>query len=181
MGLFTLTSRALFVIMSHFLLGSAILLGFRHYLSGELFEQILLSGLLSALLLITGFNILRRSNVFFSSNDSMIVILALLLFWFAVPNTLVNIDRSRSFYVLSWANEGEIRIGENSSIILNVKSSEAINYLAVVDRITEQENRGLLVRTSTDIKLSTRGVVLVHLSDWLAKLFLLDGWSKNKL
>ena len=93
-------------------------------------------------------------------------------------NIILDVDRSRSFYVLSWVRYGEVQITENTINLVHVKSSEKLNVAAIEQRISEQIDRGLIDKKQ-HLHLSIQGKLLVKFSDLLAKLYRLNGWSSN--
>ena len=92
---------------------------------------------------------------------------------------LVNIDRSRSFYVLSWIHKSEIKVVSEGYDLKNIHSMEKLNNLAINQRIDEQISRGLVVLEDKKLRLSFIGTTLVNISDKTAQIFDLKGWKAN--
>lgn len=94
-----------------------------------------------------------------------------------LPNTLLNIDRSRSFYVLSWIDSGKVIYGEHG-LQFNVDSPEASDLAGVSKRVKEQISRGLIYEK--DLTLTKEGKILLATANFLSKIFVLENWTQNK-
>jgi len=155
-----------------------------------LFEEIFAVSLVTPVLIFLVFQISRykltsgfqiRAIREVSLSISLTVVSALIFLTFA-QNSLVNIDRSRSFYVLSWINQELIVIGTpaNSGIDLTlVESPEKMNKPAISQRITEQIQRGNVEITSQTARLTWQGKLILQLANFLANKFHLFGWYQN--
>ena len=94
-------------------------------------------------------------------------------------SVVLNIDRSRSFYVLGWVRSDEIRL-ENAGYDLSlVHSEEKLSKKAITVRINEQISRGLIRKDSHKISVSLSGKVITSAADSFAKFFHLAGWFSN--
>jgi len=94
-------------------------------------------------------------------------------------NTLfLNIDRSRSFYVLAWVSNGQV---ENvaGKVKVSSPSVEALNQKAAKIRIEEAQSRGLLDIENNQYRLTLVGELLLSSSNILANLFELEQWKEN--
>jgi hypothetical protein len=91
----------------------------------------------------------------------------------------LNIDRSRSFYVLSWVDKNLINYREGSLDLKLVKSPEKSNLPAIEQRIIEQQKRGLLEITGTTVILTSRGEILIKFSNITADVLGLRNWKMN--
>ena len=120
---------------------------------------------------------LRKIN---ASNVGYLLIIAVLSFQLIAPSSILNIDRSRSFYVLSWVKDGNVHIKDNGLILTGVKSHEALDPDAIESRLNEQLSRGLINKLNGDYKLTFRGSLMVKIADTLSALFKLQGWDENK-
>ena len=111
----------------------------------------------------------------------------MLLFLFAVVIALsqifsqlvLNIDRSRSFYILSWVRFHEIKSNGDTFDLAKVESEEKLSTQSIDIRIKEQLSRGLIKKDSSEITLTTSGRFIVKLSDLFSKIFNLRGWANN--
>lgn len=119
----------------------------------------------------------------FTKNLNIEIFVFLILFTLSVTqlmsSSLVNIDRSRSFYVLSWVRYSEVLIKNNTVNFDKVESAEKLNKTAMTQRLNEQISRGLVVKTQSKISLSTTGKFIVYISDNLASIANLNGWLNN--
>ena len=143
-----------------------------------IFDQLLiicgLTGILCWLLLKSNFQIIFKTQVIWQD-----IGIGALLTFLILTSTVVNIDRSRSFYVLGWVYKNEVRESQNHIDLSTVTSSEKLNLNGVVQRIKEQETRGLLIKNGTVENLSTTGKVVYRISSIFARAFHLEGWVKN--
>jgi hypothetical protein len=112
----------------------------------------------------------------FSPKD---VAICLLVSFFLLTSTLLNIDRSRSFYILSWVNNGQIKVVGNEIDLSRVMSDEASSSDGIKQRIREQESRGIIVSEGSILKLSAIGTLIYNVSTKLARIFKLNGWFGN--
>jgi len=140
------------------------------------YEQINISILISSLFY--GYWVLRdrKTPIFFIIKKLLVLSLAVSL---VLNVSILNIDRSRSFYVLSWVKNKSISI-EKNRLLINIESPEGRNTNAVIQRITEASSRGLLNRTSEEIELTALGEILFFGSNQIAKIFNLSGWFENE-
>lgn len=149
----------------------------------QLFEQIMLSALTSAFFVWMTALLLSR-NSFISSQRiptiSWIILVSMLLIVTLGPNTVMNVDRSRSFYVLSWVEKSAIEVTDNGQLILNVKSPEKFNLVSIKARLDEQSTRGLIEFRDQSYFLTWRGRLTLKIAEFLAAFYKLDGWFKNR-
>jgi len=113
--------------------------------------------------------------------DITIYFITLLLFWISTQFTLVNIDRSRSFYVLSWVNAGEVVNSGDNLDLSKVNSDEKLSTIAIQNRLSEQYQRGYVDFKENKWILTMKGRALLAISNWLATEFKLNGWIENKM
>jgi len=158
--------------------GFLILLVFRklQFLGDLLFEQIVLSSLcslFSILILRYFFNKQKILELF------IVGLIGALTFFMLSSFSLVNIDRSRSFYVLAWADEGKIRTSVEMLDLSNVVSLEKSNVIAIKTRIDEQVARGLIVEKEGLFGLTKYGKLYLKISKFLAATYNLQNWHEN--
>ena len=106
-------------------------------------------------------------------------IAAVLIFWMLSHYSFVNIERSRSFYLLSWISQNKIQINNGVLNLDLVNSSERLNPQAILDRLAEQQVRGYISVTNNSYSLTKRGKSMLWIAQQTAKLFKLEGWKKN--
>lgn len=122
---------------------------------------------------------LKIKSDFFSRRFQLTAI-ASLLFFLTAQFTILNIDRSRSFYVLSWIDLERIQIRGDSYDLSQVISSEKSNVNAIADRITEQVSRGLVLSKNSKLYLTQRGEFVLWAAEFSGDLFHLDYWETNR-
>jgi hypothetical protein len=93
----------------------------------------------------------------------------------------VNIDRSRSFYVLSWVNAGQVVNNGDNLDLSKVNSDEKLSTIAIQNRLSEQYQRGYVDFKENKWILTMKGRALLAISNWLATEFKLNGWIENKM
>jgi hypothetical protein len=98
---------------------------------------------------------------------------------FLLNSILLNIDRSRSFYVLSWVQNNQIEI-ISTPTKLQIKSRESASLDAVLQRVEENQTRGLISKDSNGLHLTRAGEFLLVTSNVLAQVFVLKNWEENK-
>lgn len=147
-----------------------------------LFEVIILAAVLSSLLcLMSGLYLTRVRSLIGSVR--MICYLSFIGFLIATivfPYSLVNIDRSRSFFVLSWVDHGEISVN-SGEMTLNVISHESVDRIGVLQRLNEQQQRGLVTKKDNSFEVTNYGKCMLQIANFLAKLFNLENWEANKV
>lgn len=171
------------LIMGNLLLGCLILTITRNFieLKFPIFEEIILASILATVITL-GFTLYLKT-VGSQKNSirllSYVNIIGLMLSLLVLPYTLLNIDRSRSFYVLSWVDQGKVYV-ENGQIILEVRSTESADIAGVDLRLKEQEQRGLIREGNGVYKVTNIGKFTLRIANLLAKLFNLTNWEANK-
>ena len=146
-----------------------------------IFEEIVLASIIATVITL-GFTI-YLTKLRSSKNSirllSYVNIIGLMLSLLVFPYALLNIDRSRSFYVLSWVDQGKVYV-ENGQIILEVSSTESTDIAGVGSRLKEQEQRGLIREANGVFKVTNTGKLMLLIANSLAKLFNLTNWEANK-
>ncbi len=161
-----------------------ILLVQRHlYAKEDFFTQINISifiQLIICLALLFFFRRMTQTESSFRRNAHFLITLNLAMF-IVLQFTLVNVDRSRSFYVLSWANEDKIYKSENGFVLAGVVSLEALNSQAINARIEEQIQKKFLSNQDYLIRPTRAGSVLIWTANSLSIIFKLENWKRNKV
>ena len=139
--------------------------------SSLLFEQIWISTAISLA-------IVQISNKFKGLGlDLLYLVLIAVVIGSLLSHTLLNIDRSRSFYVLSWIDKRNLDVLDGKVILKHKVSTEMNNTEALELRIREAESRGLAVIPATGhAKLTPLGKALVATSELIASVFELNMW-----
>jgi hypothetical protein len=95
--------------------------------------------------------------------------------------SLVNIDRSKSFYLLYWVKYYDINTSNN---LLNFSEypeiSDKINVNDFLIRVNEHSKRGLITQDNNILELTNTGNLLLRIADFLAMIFSLSGWQEIK-
>jgi hypothetical protein len=146
-------------------------------LADLLFEQMLLAAMLTGILTLGFVPVLSRFKIALVSRS---LITGLLLFILIAQGTLLNIDRSRSLYILSWAHNNSIKLAQGSLSLESVVSSERLIPTAVLQRIKEHKKRGLMKNEENYVVLTRRGELYFQIANHLARIFNLTGWKENK-
>jgi hypothetical protein len=147
-----------------------------------LFEQITLLALAIFSFVCTynaAFGKLKIKSDFFGRRFQLTAI-ASLLFFLAAQFTILNIDRSRSFYVLSWIDLERIQIRGDGYDLSQVVSLEKSNVNAIADRIEEQVSRGLVISKDSKLQLTQRGEFVLWAAEFSGQLFHLEYWEANR-
>lgn len=144
--------------------------------TSQLYEQINVSSIIGTVLIILSGGFLKIRVNYPLIKKTLITALAIS---FILNSLLLNIDRSRSFYVLSWVANGDVNTSA-STLVVTAKSEESRNAEATLLRIQENEARGLIERKSNTYKLTFQGKMLLKVSNFLSKVFLLENWEVNK-
>jgi hypothetical protein len=141
-----------------------------------LFEQILFSDLATGLLFSSYF-------LYKKAKDDRIflqILIACLLMVSVANFTLVNIDRSRSFYLLSWVEKSKIVLTDLEIDLSQVESPEKFNSDAIRLRLKEQTSRGLVYIDKSEYKLTSLGKSYLLSAQWFAKIYKLENWYRNQ-
>jgi|LakMenE18May11ns_1017448.scaffolds.fasta_scaffold9338412_1 hypothetical protein len=141
-----------------------------------IFDQIFLISFLNTSL----FLIFLRKKVKIDF-DKVVAIVALGLFLMFLNQTFIlNIDRSRSTYVLSWVDQGLVSKSESGSFITSgILSKENSNELGTIQRLRENVDRGLISVKGEKVQLTLAGSLLLQICEGTANLFDLQGWKTN--
>jgi hypothetical protein len=120
-----------------------------------------------------------KLDIFTASLSSILIAL---LFFTINQFVLVNVDRSRSFYVIAWAKEGKLCYDEKKLVLKDIKSFEVLNTYAIDQRVSEQVHRGILSRTtpSNCLKTTQVGNIYFAVAESVSSFFNLQGWRTNK-
>lgn len=139
-----------------------------------LFTQILLvtAGLGFVIYLITVMLESRVSALLRSRELAIIVLTFTLLSFFTL-----NIDRSRSFFLLKWVSESS----ESGTTLQEISVSQNFSVKDIEDfkqRIEEQKESGTLKEENGQIRVTALGSTIVSVSRFIAKAVSLNGFLK---
>lgn len=141
-----------------------------------LFEQIIISAASATTTIYFLRNRKMREEIRIVVKRILITSLAIM---FVMTSIFLNIDRSRSTYVLSWVKIGGIqKQGETWSI--QVRSKEAENKHAVIQRISEASKRKMIIINEQSVELTFFGNLALKSFKIMATMFNLQGWIDNQ-
>ena len=141
-----------------------------------IFDQLLII----SIIIIVSYALINR--VFLRMNfEKLVAIVCLGLFLTFLNQAFVlNVDRSRTTYVLAWIDKGFVSTTVTGEIQVNgVSSPENQNVEGSVQRIEENIERGLVKVEGERVSLTTTGNLLLKIIQITANLFRLEGWHKN--
>lgn len=146
-----------------------------------LFEQIIFTVCLSAGLSMLFFflKIKVLSGRFNRDEFLALVVISALSGALILLLSLVNVDRSRSFYVLSWVDNGSIS-SSDGELKFRIKSNEALDTSGVALRLEEQIGRGLVQEANGRYQLTPTGNIYISMANFLADIYRLENWDANK-
>ncbi len=183
MGIRALSKLLALIFSSEILISILCLKLMRVFTEIELFEAIIFSSVASTLFLtLLAYVLWHRKiltiqlvpTVCWALLTSMLVVVIL------GPNTVMNIDRSRSFYILNWVQNGGIRVSGDGKLLMRVDSNERLNTSGIQERLLEQSSRGLLELRGNTYYLTNKGKVTLTIADVIANFYHLEGWFKNR-
>lgn len=108
------------------------------------------------------------------------VVFASMLMFISSYGTIMNIDRSKSSYLLSWIHDNP----EISRMELRAKlEAKSLIYDEeyLEKRILEHIERGVFTEKNGELSTSYFGNFLYGFADLAAGLFRLDGWQRAKI
>lgn len=145
-------------------------------LGGDLFSQI---NILSFFYFILLFSFLRLLKAF--NFETVLFTLLLTILFFTVHQTaLLNVDRSRSYYIIGWVYSQKVSISNGNPNFDRVESMEKLNPSAMKDRLEEQISRGYVLKDGSTLRLSISGKGLYLIADLLSSVYNLRNWEVNK-
>jgi hypothetical protein len=117
----------------------------------------------------------------YSLNNSTLnlLILSSVLFFVVAQSTVLTIDRSRSFYVLSWVKAEKITITDTGLDLSLIQSEEKNSNSAIKLRLKEQVDRKLVHVNSGKYHLTIWGNAVLQCANAFAYVFNLTGWHHN--
>jgi len=143
-----------------------------------LFEQILISGFL-AHLFVTLFQFKINFLTYDLKKSLRNSLIGFMIYVLVALFTILNIDRSRSFYVLSWVDKGALICSNSSLDLSKVRSKEKLNPTGISSRLEEQVKRGLILKSDSVCQLTQYGELYLFSAEVIAKIFKLRNWELN--
>lgn len=178
-----LSFRHMLFIITNFVMSCLILVFSRNLveLNVPLFEEIIYASVLSTMVMLGSTFFLTKWKLLHDSNRILVYIniIALLVSVLILPYALLNVDRSRSFYVLSWVDQNKIS-KSGDQFLVQVQSSESLDIRGVKQRVEEQQQRGLIRENNGVYQVTEIGSFMLGVANFLAELFNLENWKSNK-
>jgi hypothetical protein len=107
------------------------------------------------------------------------VIISLLVFYIFFATVLVNVDRSRSVFVLSWVSNNLVKIEPPGYDLSLIKSYASKDYDGIEMRLNEHMKRNLIQTNDSQVSLTNNGSILLGIIELSAKFFNLQGFYNN--
>ena len=113
--------------------------------------------------------------------DNLVAVISLsLVLMFFNQTFLLNIDRSRSTFVLSWVDKGYVHVDSTNQIVIEgADSLENSNPIASAQRVEENVQRGLIAFSNNKFYLTLAGEMVLKVCEISAIFFDLKGWKAN--
>ena len=140
-----------------------------------LFDQINYISVASLIVYLVYVRILRIHSVKFFLYCAAVTISVCML----TGLILLNIDRSRSLYVIGWVHHDLVTINNGTFDFSKIESQEKLNETAIIQRISEHETRNLMFKESNKLKLTFMGNLYYHIANLISQFFNLTGWRQN--
>lgn len=143
-----------------------------------IFDQIFLISCLNIGIFLALFRIRKKIDF-----DKIVAIISLgLLLMFINQTVILNIDRSRSTYVLSWVDKGHVSLDSSGSFVTRgILSDENSNEIATIQRVRENIDRGLIRVEEGKVHLTFTGKMVLRICKDTAELLDLQGWKTNSM
>lgn len=118
-------------------------------------------------------NLKTKSWTFFIRGNEM---LAGLMVFVVLSSSLINVDRSRSIFVLKWISSSQ-ELGISESELALKHQESGIGTTAISQRVREQIQIGTVAIESNKLHLTLRGRVILRISFILSDLANLKGFK----
>jgi hypothetical protein len=101
-----------------------------------------------------------------------------LLIFILLSSLILQVDRSRTNYVLSWISEDLVKF-KNGHYITSINNPEALNSVAIEQRLVEHEHRKFLKIEGERVSLTFLGSLALSVSSRIGQVYNLRGWKKG--
>lgn len=117
-------------------------------------------------------------SIFFRRRPSLIgrELVAVLIAFTIVGFLTLNIDRSRSFFLLKWVSQYESSSGVTVEEIAKAKNLSGLDVQALQQRVGEQKQSIMLSANGEKVRLTVFGRLFVKTCAFLAHIFNLQGY-----
>ncbi len=154
------------------ILAFTILCIWRQFADGDfIFVQILWISLLVYLLL------LIPSSKRFPVNGFQRLLISLIVF-LILSTLLLNIDRSRSVFLLKWTKEVGISHSVSAESIIRYKHFPLSDLSPISQRLNEQSQLGTLNKSGSHYSLTLVGRLIVRLAEVVSRVASLNGYKE---
>lgn len=92
--------------------------------------------------------------------------------------SILNIDRSRSFYLTKWVHISQER-GTTVDELVQKYDFSRQDYQDLLQRVEEQKQSGTIVESDGRLKLTSLGKIVVRISTLIAKVENLNGYPEK--
>jgi hypothetical protein len=165
-----LTSNKLFLYWTLLLLSIGVFTAIRWiWKTSLIFEQTIMVFLITTLI------IFLICKVWKNNLDYERIILVNFVVFILIQFLSLNIDRSRSFYMLKWSAQNRVVL-EDNRIIGIIDSSDTFELEGLEQRLVELEKRKLIKRQESLLKTTTLGNIVYAISNSIALVWNLGGW-----
>jgi hypothetical protein len=154
-----------------------LILGFWRFFQNStfLFLQILtVTAILGAIIYFITTMVENRFSALLRGRELTSIVVAFTLISFFT----LNIDRSRSFYLIKWVSESS----NSGTTLQEISKNQNFSNADIADfrqRIQEQRESGILKVENGQIRITVLGAVVVAVSKFIAKIESLDGYLKG--
>jgi len=147
-----------------------------------LYEEILIATILSFILsfLIIATTMPQKISVSLIRRFFQGITIGVLLFYIFSFSVIMNVDRSKSLYVLNWFHE-EQPVSKSQMEILLIKKYGEYDKIYIEQRIQEQLERKVFQKKGNFIALTKLGSFYWNVGNIVARIFHLDGWFASRI
>jgi hypothetical protein len=126
----------------------------------------------------------RNSRKKTNEHAIAVALISSLIYFSTIQYTVLAVDRSRSFYVLSWVEKGWFNYAGGSlnldpTVVRGDIDLDTDNLEPIQQRIDEQISRRLIEIKGEKIQLTPVGELFLSTSNLTATLFNLKNWKTN--
>ncbi len=104
--------------------------------------------------------------------------LSVLVAFTLVSTLLLNIDRSRSVFLVKWVSQSSKEIPANVDMLLSIYTSSLNTESSIKQRIEEQKDTLFIKDVGSGIEVTRLGKTFIMMADLISKIFNLKGYQK---
>jgi len=125
--------------------------------------------------LITNLILLLKSKIWKNNLDYERIILINFVVFIMIQFLSLNIDRSRSFYMLKWSAENRVVL-EDNRITRIVDGADTFEFNGLEQRLEELQKRRLIIKQENKAETTALGNLVYVISNSIAWIWNLGGW-----